>query len=172
MSKVKRGVCKHSGCKNPCRIGKSDCNTCKTRKGRLANKVRYAYEMVKRSAAKRLIPFNLSYDEFVEFDKKTGYVDRMGRSPDDLTIDRIDSARGYEVGNIRALTYTQNVSKKLEGLELPCDPIAKLIHSYSGSTTNWRAFREQAREVLELVEILQGHQQPPTPEPENDDCPF
>jgi hypothetical protein len=169
-SKKARGVCRHFGCNRAARSGASDCETCKSRKQRLANRTMYAFTMLRSSAAKRKIPFKLSFDDFVEFDRKTGYVEKMGRGSDDLTCDRIDSSKPYELGNIRALTYRDNVSKKLEGMEQPCDPIAKLIHGFSGSKANWRAFRAQAGEILELVERLQGYHQ--DEEPEDESNPF
>ena len=171
-AKKAKGICKHHGCSKKARHNRTDCNVCHTRKTRLKNPVMYAFNMLKRSADKRLIPFNLTFEQFCEFNNKTGYVEKMGRDSDSLTVDRIDSSKGYEVGNIRALTYLDNVSKKLEGMEQPCDPIAKLIHGYSGSKKNWRAFRPQASEVLDLVERLQKYT-PHDPVQEDDDsCPF
>lgn len=173
--KKAEGICRHYGCSNQARHGGSDCETCKSRKGRLANPVRYAFDMLKRSAAKRSIHFELTYEEFAKFSMETGYVERMGRGHGDLTIDRIRSSEGYKLGNIRALTYEDNVTKKLEGMEYPFDPIAKLIHDFKGTPdTNWRAFRSQAGEVYDLITRLQGYQDAPgaAPEDTDDDNPF
>lgn len=168
--KKAEGVCRHYGCTNQARRGGSDCETCKSRKSRLANPVRYAFNMLKVSAAKRHIPFELTYEEFTEFSIKTGYVERMGRGPADLTVDRIRSSEGYRIDNIRALTYEDNVAKRLEGMEYPFDPIAKLIHDFKGTPDiNWRAFRSQAGEVYDLITRLQGYEVAPEIAPDEDD---
>ena len=43
----------------------------------------------------------------------------MGRNPGDLTIDRIDSSKGYEVGNVRPMEWYDNVSHAYEEPRLP-----------------------------------------------------
>lgn len=119
----------------------------------------------------RGIDFLLTFEEFQEFDRATNYVARMGSGPDNLTIDRIDSRKGYEVGNIRALTYEDNVSKKLERLEFPSDPIAMALWERAGCPKNWRAFRKPAEEIYDLVVRLQKNNQPEETQ-QDDNCPF
>lgn len=169
------GICKHFGCTNPIRHKyATDCNTCSSRKQRLANPVNYAYHMLKKSAIKRNIEFKLTLEEFTAFDRETGYVERMGRSNESLTVDRIKSSKGYEVGNIRALSYEDNVSRRLEGMTQPCDPIAMVIYEHKGSPegVNWRAFRAQAMEVYDLVTRLQGYEPNPPEQEDEDSNPF
>ena len=122
----------------------------------------------------RDIKFDLTLEEFVQFDKETEFVSKMGTGPDSLTIDRIDSRKGYEVGNIRAITYEDNVSKKLERMEFPYDPIAKAIWERTDGDKNWRAFRKQAEEVYDLVCRLQNYQTPNELKDKtgDDNCPF
>lgn len=171
------GQCRHFGCTNPVRGARAtDCSTCASRKQRLGNPVNYAYHMLKQSARKRHIEFKLTLEEFTRFDSLTGYVENMGRGDTNLTVDRIDSSKGYEMGNIRALTYEDNVSRKLESMEHPYDPIARMIHQHKGSpaNVNWRAFRHQAMEVYDLVTRLQGYgpTQPLDEDEDPDNCPF
>lgn len=64
--------------------------------------------MLRHSARKRNLPFSLTVDEFKDFCLKTGYLERRGNKPDDLTIDRIDWNDGYHIWNIRVLTHAEN----------------------------------------------------------------
>ena len=127
--KIELGLCIRHGCRNKSRKNRNDCETCKSRMFRIKNPKRYAYQTIKSSAAKRKIPFDLSFDEFLEFDKETGYTDKVGKNSDSLTIDRIDSSLPYRVGNIRALTWIDNCSKKLEGITETWEPVANFCTS-------------------------------------------
>lgn len=134
----------------------------------------YAYRQVKESARKRGIPFKLTFEEFKEFDRQTGYVESKGKSSEDLTIDRIDSAGAYEMGNIRALTWIDNCTRKVEGMTDPAEPIARALCEAARGEV-WQKFRPQANHVLGLVEILQAQQEggfePPISE-EDEETPF
>lgn len=169
--KRRNGVCKHWGCNNLAASRGWICETCKSRKSRINNPQRYAFQQVKRSADLRSIPFNLTFDEFLEFDRQTSYVASKGRESESLTIDRIDSSRGYEIGNIRALTWSQNCTKKVEGMTDPIDPIAKAL-CLVAKGTNWHKYKKQAVEILYQVEILQAQQEGGFEPPEDDNCPF
>lgn len=153
--KAREEICKHWGCNRPARGGRRDCETCKARKRRMKNPVYYVFETVRVSARKRGIAFKLTFEEFQEFDRQTGYVASVGKDSDSLTIDRIETAKGYELGNIRALTYKENVSKKLNGLTEPYEPIAKALCMIA-KETNWKKFTAIASDTLELVELLQA----------------
>lgn len=168
--KARQGICKHWGCSNPARSKTArDCHKCKSRKHRMGNPVRYAFKNLKSSAAKRNIPFNLTFEQFEEFDQQTGYVEARGKGSEDLTVDRIDSDKPYEVGNIRALTWLDNCSKKVEGMTDPAEPIARALCKAAGGEI-WQRFSPQACNVLALVECLQvqleGGFEPPIDEDE------
>jgi hypothetical protein len=156
--KRRAGQCKHWGCNNPSRYSGRDCETCKARKARAKNMTYYAFTQVKSSAGKRDIPFELTYDEFKEFDLQTNYVESKGRESESLTIDRIDSSLGYTIDNIRTLTWSQNCAKLVEGMTDPIDPIAKALASAAGDD-NWHKFKKMAVKVLNQVEILQGQEE-------------
>lgn len=121
----------------------------------MKNPAYYVFETVRASARKRGIDFKLTFEEFQEFDRQTGYVASVGRESESLTIDRIDTTKGYQLNNIRALTYKENVSKKLNGLTEPYEPIAKALCMIAGQT-NWKKFTTIASDTLELVELLQA----------------
>jgi hypothetical protein len=53
----------------------------------------------------------LTYEQFEEFCRATGYTDGSGRHRHNLHIDRIDPRKGYTVDNIQALTCTENTAK-------------------------------------------------------------
>lgn len=150
------GLCKHWGCNNATRNETArDCSTCNSRKQRLRKPAQYAFQQVRESARKRNIPFNLTFAQFKEFDRQTGYVEAKGKSSESLTIDRINSDKGYEFGNIRALTWLENCSKKVEGMTDPAEPIARALCEAAGGDV-WQRFSPQACSVLVLVECLQA----------------
>ena len=170
--KSRNGICKHWGCQNVARQGRRDCETCKGRKGTINNPERYVFRNIKKSAKKRNIPFELTFEQFLDFDRQTSYVASRGTGSESLTIDRIDSSKGYQVDNIRALTWLENCSKKVEGMTDPIEPIAKALCLASGGD-NWHKFKSQATEVLQMVETLQVQQEGGfEPEPIDDSCPF
>lgn len=119
------GICCHWGCSRPSRPGRADCNTCKSRKTRLKDPLGYLFRQVKESARKRSIPFHLTREQFQTFCEQTGYLDKRGREPDDLTIDRIDSSGPYSVDNIRVLNWLDNCSRTYEGRGLPEEEIGE-----------------------------------------------
>ena len=169
--KKRGGLCKFWGCSNLQRTPtKRDCNTCHARLTRINNPERYAFTQIRDSAAKRHIPFNLTFDEFLGFDRQTGYTTHRGREDDSLTIDRIDSSKPYETGNIRALTWLENCAKKVEGMTDPIEPIAKALCLAAGGEV-WQKFQKQAGEILQQVEILQ-QQQSGGFNHQDDNCPF
>lgn len=154
--KRRDGVCKHWGCKHQTRRPTArDCHTCASRKVRIKNPQRYAFTQVKRSADMRHIPFNLTFEQFLDFDRQTDYVKSKGMESDSLTIDRIDASKGYEVGNIRALTWADNCAKRINGMTDPAEPIAKAMCLAAGGD-NWYKYKKQAVDILYQVELLQA----------------
>lgn len=68
----------------------------------------YVLNMLRHSARKRNLPFTLTVAQFKEFCAKTGYLERRGNQPGDLTIDRIDWNEGYHIWNLQVLTHEEN----------------------------------------------------------------
>lgn len=170
--KRRNGLCKHYGCKRKHRKQGWTCQTCNTRLYRLKNPMRYAFVMVRASARKRHIPFELSFDDFKRFCDQTGYIESKGKEAESLTIDRIDSSRGYALDNIRAMTWADNCKKHLNGLTDPCEPIAQALAMMKGES-NWHKFKKIAVEVLHKVEIIQAQNEGGfQAHLEEDICPF
>lgn len=57
------------------------------------------------------IPWKITLAAFTIFARRTQYLTKKGNEAGSLTIDRIDSAKGYVPGNIRAVTRRENVEK-------------------------------------------------------------
>lgn len=79
---------------------------------RLNNPVHAAYDNLRASARKRKILFTLTFDHFKATIEPTKYMDEKGRTRFCLHMDRIETARGYEDGNIQVLTCIDNVQKE------------------------------------------------------------
>lgn len=151
---MREGLCKHYGCRNRSRKGRHDCETCKSRKRDIKHPEKRAYKNLKISAKKRDIPFELTYEEFLEFDRQTDYVASKGRGLESLTVDRIHSFKGYSTDNIRALTLSENCAKIVEGMTDPIEPIAQAM-ALAAKDDNWYKYKKHAVKVLMQVEILQ-----------------
>lgn len=110
-----KGICQNKGCKNDPK-GRTLCGTCRSRKYRLADPVRYAYNNHKSRAAKANIPFDLTLEEFREFCIEHIYIQSKSRAAEGYTLDRIidDPAKGYHGyrrDNIQVLTNAENSRK-------------------------------------------------------------
>lgn len=68
----------------------------------------YVLRMLRHSAKKRGLSITLTKAELTAFCKQTGYLERRGSQPDDLTIDRKDWNEGYHIWNMRVLTHREN----------------------------------------------------------------
>lgn len=153
--KRRKGLCKNYGCRREHRPDGWDCHTCHSRLLRIKHPMKFAYRDLKRSAVKRHIPFELSYEDFEFFCKHTGYMESKGRCSESMTVDRIDSSKGYKLENIRALTWADNCRKAINGMTDPCEPIAKTMAMIAGET-NWHKFKKIAVETLYKVELIQA----------------
>ena len=98
------------------------CQHCKSRQWRANNPILNALKCIKSRAKRTGIAFSLTTEQFIAFCKETGFADKRGRSSSSLHIDRINPAKGYEIGNIQVLTARQNIHKRDADLEpLPDD---------------------------------------------------
>lgn len=70
-----------------------------------------SFNNLRNSANKRRIAFALSFDDFCTLCKATGYLEGKGNFAESLHIDREDNRKGYEPGNIRVITCSQNAAK-------------------------------------------------------------
>lgn len=104
-----KGRCHVAYCNNKA-VG-AMCSTCRSRKCRQADPVRYAYNNLKANAKRRGILFTITMEQFRLFCRKVKYVGFSGRSADSYTIDRIHGDIGYHIDNIQVLTNTDNIKK-------------------------------------------------------------
>lgn len=151
--KARANTCKHWGCTNEARYNARDCETCKARKLRISNPLREIFRNLKKSAKRRGIKFTLTFEQFKEFDRQTGLAKSYGKGRENMTVDRINPERGYEIDNIRALTYVENCRRRLNGVTDPAQPIAAEIARLEGHEI-WQKCRGKANAILDLVELL------------------
>jgi hypothetical protein len=104
--------CITEGCTNKAREKRKICTTCKTRKYRAKNPLKYWYDTLKSNARRRGKEFTLTLEQFQEFCIKTGYDESKGRTADSLSVDRVDDTQGYHYYNIQAITVSDNSKKK------------------------------------------------------------
>ncbi len=81
--------------------------------------------VLKNNARRRGKDFQLTFEQFLEFAVKSGYIAGKGIYKESLHIDRIDETKGYTVDNIQVLTNIENVRKYLsynyDKNGVPCD---------------------------------------------------
>lgn len=70
-----------------------------------------AYYTLKSNAKRRGKEFDLTPEQFEQFCRKTLYIGYKGRTGTALSIDRIDSSKGYTMDNIVVLTNRENGAK-------------------------------------------------------------
>lgn len=70
--------------------------------------VTYVLNMIRHSARKRKLPFSLTTESFAAFCKETGYLEKRGTKPGNLTLDRKDWNDGYHIWNLRVETHAAN----------------------------------------------------------------
>ena len=98
-------------CDNPTAPGRRVCWKCHKAQWREFHPVRAMFLKVKWSAKLRDIPFQLTFEEFCEFNAVTDYVARRVLVGEDITIDRVDEREGYRKDNLQVLTRGENVAK-------------------------------------------------------------
>lgn len=106
---IKKGTCSVQNCTNKCK-GKM-CSTCRARKSRLADPVRYAFNNLKNRAKQRNVIFTITLEDFRKWCRKIKYIGFAGRSSESYTIDRRYNDLGYHIDNIQVLTKVDNIKK-------------------------------------------------------------
>jgi hypothetical protein len=107
-AKEPTGKCTTKWCRNP--KAKNDrgyplpyCWKCKSRRLKEHYPATYTRNLMKQVAKRRGISFSITLAQWKEFCARTGYLEKRGRKPDSLSIDRIDHRKGYHIDNIRAI---------------------------------------------------------------------
>jgi len=102
--------CETPGCRNIVTPGCRTklCGKCKNRQFKEKNPHRYDFGNLRRRAKKRGHEFSLTFEQYTEFAKKTGFFEQKGKTARSLSINRIDNKKGYHVDNIEAVTLSWN----------------------------------------------------------------
>jgi len=87
------------------------CYSCRQARYKRNNPLKYCYNTLKINAKRRYKGFGITFTEFEQFCKDTGYMQGKGNTKDKLSIDRIDNLRGYDFTNMQVLTVSLNSKK-------------------------------------------------------------
>lgn len=91
--------------------GRKHCSTCRSRKRRQDDPVRYAYQNLKDNATRRKKPFTITFEYFRKFCQRTQYIAGKGRTRFSFTVDCKINELGYVPGNIRVMYQVDNARK-------------------------------------------------------------
>ena len=105
----KSGICTVRFCNN--KTKGSLCSTCRCRKSRIEDPVRYAYNNLKNRANQRSVLFTITLEQFRDWCTKVTYIGFAGRSSESYTIDRKHNDVGYHIDNIQVMTKRNNIKK-------------------------------------------------------------
>src|SRR5690242_8318139 len=106
---TKAGRCSVAYCNNKA-TGKM-CSTCRSRKARMSDPVRYSFNNLRNRAKQRGLVFTITLEQFRDWCHKVKYIGFKGRSSESFTIDRIHNDLGYHIDNIQVMTKGANVKK-------------------------------------------------------------
>lgn len=84
------------------------CWKCHSRRLKETRPWTYVLNMLRHSARKRNLPFTLTVASFKAWCQQTGYLEKRGNKPGDLTVDRINENEGYHIWNLQVLTHAEN----------------------------------------------------------------
>lgn len=113
------GLCLNKNCNNFSKTGNAYCGTCRNRKAKMNDPIRYAYNNLKAHAKKRVfiktgeigIPFTITLEQFRRWCRKVKYTGQYGRTVDSFDIDREEGLEGYHIWNIKKLKKLKNIEK-------------------------------------------------------------
>jgi hypothetical protein len=74
-------------------------------------KLKLRYIEQRQAARRRMIPFLLTFDEWLEIWRRSGHLDERGRGSDAYCMARIGDIGAYCVGNVMIITNHQNTSE-------------------------------------------------------------
>lgn len=84
------------------------CSKCRTRRFKEAHPEAYAFGKLRSRARERGIEFGLTFEEYRDFGRSSGYFDGKGKTAKSLSIDRKDGNKGYTAANLRCVTLSMN----------------------------------------------------------------
>ena len=102
--------CRTKFCRCRCfKSGKSPfCAKCRSRRFKAAHPIKYAFAKLLQRAKERGHEFSLTLADYTKFWEETGYGEFKGKTKHSLSIHRVDEAKGYEAGNVAAVTLSMN----------------------------------------------------------------
>lgn len=115
--KRKAGLCATPFCRNKRGEQRRICYKCTKRRYRARHPMKEAFFNLRNNAGKRGHKFTLTFEDFKQFCQDTGYMEKRGRSKTKASIDRKDETKGYEPGNIRILTVSQNSRRRYNPMD-------------------------------------------------------
>lgn len=101
--------CKTKYCRN--NTTSNYCSTCRSRKSRSSDPLRYSYTTLKNNSKRRGKVFQLTIEEFNKFCIKYNYLRGKGKTSESYSIDCIENDKGYVKDNIRVLPLADNSRK-------------------------------------------------------------
>ena len=117
--------CIVEGCRGKAVRGRGRvCSRCSMSRWRRNNPEYATFKILEGNAARRRIPFLLTFPEFKAFIEEHGYMAGKGCRTGSLNIDRDDPRLGYTIRNMRVLTHEEN--------------------GFKGGTSDRRIMQEQA----------------------------
>lgn len=84
------------------------CAKCRSRRFKAAHPLKYSFFKLKGRAKERGKAFQLTFAEYEQFAKQTGYDKQRGKTKYSLTIHRINNDGPYSRNNIAAVTLSLN----------------------------------------------------------------
>ncbi len=107
---IKPGICAAKYCNHKVN-GTRLCSTCRSKKCRENDPVKYAFTALKNNAKRRNILFTITLEQFREWCSKVIYIGHAGRASESYTIDRRHNDIGYHIDNIKVMKKGDNVKK-------------------------------------------------------------
>lgn len=122
QKKLSKGLCVRPFCRRPHALNRFVCEFHRSKEDRERNPTRYAFENLKRGAAKRNKPWCLC---LTAFSLIRGIGPYITQHADDtrkghLSVDRIDNRFGYFFTNLQVLTHAENCSKGVRDYDEWC----------------------------------------------------
>ena len=105
------GKCHAYRCQNDALPGRALCAKHRHRRRRVFDPLGYFYDRMKGNAQRRGKEWRLTRKEWEAFVLKHGIFTADGKRVPGMTLDRKDNSKGYELGNLQALTLQQNSRK-------------------------------------------------------------
>ena len=76
------------------------------------NALKSKYRDHKYNAAKRGVPFRLTFEEWLNIWSESGHLHERGRHAGDYVMARFGDAGAYEVGNVKIIPHIENIKER------------------------------------------------------------